>query len=135
MAMTPPNTEMSQDHKDALARGRAEGRTVRAYLEALDTHRPRRGRKRTADSIKRRLDVIEIDLPEVDPLKRLQLIQERLDLTQELERLETDNNLEELEKAFIAVARSYSRRKGITYHAFKELGVSTAVLQAAGVPK
>ncbi len=133
--MTPPITSMSQEHKDALAQGRAEGRTVRAYLEALETHRPKRGRKRTPDSIKRRLETIEIELQDVDPLKRLQMIQERIDLEQELERLESDNDLEELESAFVKVAKNYAARKGISYSAFRELGVSAGVLKSAGVSR
>ena len=36
---------MSADHKAALAKGREEGRIVRRYLEALESNRPRRGRK------------------------------------------------------------------------------------------
>ncbi|MEZ5376561.1 MAG: hypothetical protein R2733_08615 [Acidimicrobiales bacterium] len=126
---------MSQEHKDALAQGRAEGRTVRNYLEALDTHRPKRGRKRTPDSIKNRLDAIARDLPEVDPLKRLQLTQERIDLEEELERLQSDNDLEELERAFTEVAKSYAERKGISYSAFRELGVSAKTLKAAGIAR
>ena len=37
---------MSAQHKEALAVGRDEGRAVRRYLEALEAHKPRRGRKR-----------------------------------------------------------------------------------------
>jgi hypothetical protein len=133
--MTPPNTTMSQDHKDALAQGRAEGRTVRAYLEALDTHRPKRGRKRTPDSIRRRLAAIEKEIAEVDALKRLQIIQERMDLEQELVLLESDNDLAELEAAFVLVAKSYAQRKGISYSAFRELGVDSSVLKSAGISR
>jgi uncharacterized protein YicC (UPF0701 family) len=133
--MTPPNTAMSQDHKDALAIGRSEGRTVRAYLEAIETHRPKRGRKRTPDSIRKRLQAIEQELPEVDPLKRLQLIQERIDLSHELERLASDNDLAELEQDFVSVAKNYAQRKGISYSAFRELGVPANVLKAAGVSR
>lgn len=123
---------MSDEHKQALALGRSEGRIVRAYLEALETHRPKRGRKRTPDSIRRRLNTIESEIAEADPLKRLQLTQERIDLDHELVRLEADNNLQELEEAFIEVAFSYAERKKISYTAFRELGVSPSVLQAAG---
>jgi hypothetical protein len=126
-------TPMSDDHKAALAEGRTQGRAVRRYLEALDAHRPKRGRKRTADSIGRRLQRIEAELVEADPLKRLQLRQERLDLTRELDKVDTKVDLTELEKDFIAAAGSYSRRKGISYAAWREAGVSPAVLKKAGV--
>ena len=36
---------MSEAHKAALSEGRAQGRAVRRYLEALDAHKPKRGRK------------------------------------------------------------------------------------------
>jgi hypothetical protein len=42
---------MSDEHKAALAEGRNQGRAVRRYLEALDAHKPRRGRKRTTESM------------------------------------------------------------------------------------
>ncbi len=126
---------MSQEHKDALAQGRIEGRTVRVYLEALETHKPKRGRKRTPSSIKNRLDAIAADLSDVDPLKRLQLTQERIDLEAELERLEAGNDLAELEAAFTQVAKSYAERKNISYTAFRELGVSAKTLKAAGISR
>ena len=50
---------MTAEHKRALAQGRAEGRAVRAYLEALDQNRPRRGRPRTPASIEKRLKAVE----------------------------------------------------------------------------
>jgi len=124
---------MSDDHKAALAEGRAQGRAVRRYLEALEAHRPRRGRKRTPESIRKRLERIEAELPEVDPLKRLQLIQERIDLQHELEASETTVDLTALEAAFIDAAKGYSERKGISYQAWRELGVPASTLKAAGI--
>src|ERR1700739_1377102 len=50
---------MSAGHKQALAVGREESRAVRRYLEALQAHKPKRGRKRTSESIQARLDQIE----------------------------------------------------------------------------
>ena len=47
---------MSDEHKAALADGRAQGRAVRAYLEALEANKPRRGRKRTPESMRARID-------------------------------------------------------------------------------
>ncbi|MFN0092368.1 MAG: hypothetical protein ACKVWR_19220 [Acidimicrobiales bacterium] len=126
---------LSEDHKAALAEGRAQGRSVRRYLEALDAHRPRRGRKRTPDSMRRRLKRIEQELLEADPLKRLQLVQERIDLAQEITASEHKVNLDALEKDFLVAARSYSQRKGITYAAWRELGVPAATLKKAGISR
>ena len=75
---------MSKQHKEALALGRDQGRSVRRYLEALELHKPKRGRKRTPESIKKQLAAIEEKLPTADPLSRVQMIQQRMDLQREL---------------------------------------------------
>jgi hypothetical protein len=124
---------MSDEHKAALAEGRNQGRAVRRYLDALEAHKPKRGRKRTPESVQKRLGRIDVELPNADALKRLQLIQERLDLTAELEAADTKVDLTELEAEFVSAAADYSRRKGISYAAWRELGVEAAVLKRAGI--
>jgi len=126
---------MSDDHKAALAIGRSEGRAVRNYLEALEAHKPRRGRKRTPESIRRRLEIISETIDDADPLTRLQLIQERMDLEQELASLQASVDLQALEAEFVQAARSYSARKGISYAAWRELGVPPSVLKRAGITR
>lgn len=128
-------TGLSDSHKAALAEGRAQGRAVRRYLEAVEAHRPKRGRKRTPESISKRLDKLEGEIATADPLKRLQLIQERLDLQTELEVTENKPNLDELEAEFIKAASGYSERKGISYAAWRELGVDASTLKAAGITR
>lgn len=128
-------TGLSDSHKAALAEGRAQGRAVRRYLEAVEAHRPKRGRKRTPESITKRLDKLEAEIATADPLKRLQLIQERLDLQNELEVTENKPDLDELEAEFVAAAKGYSERKGISYAAWRELGVDAATLKAAGITR
>lgn len=124
---------MSQEHKDALAQGREQGRAVRRYLEALEAHRPKRGRKRTAESIQKRLTDIEGKLEGADPLTRLQLRQERMDLQAELAAKSNGVDLSQLEEEFVAAAKDYGERKGITYAAWREQGVDPAVLRRAGI--
>lgn len=126
---------MSDEHKAALARGREEGRAVRRYLDALEQQKPRRGRRRTPESIERRLAVIEERLPEADSLTRLHLIQEQADLEAELKEAGPVDDLTALERAFVKVARSYSERKGISYAAWRAAGVSPQVLEKAGVSR
>jgi hypothetical protein len=135
MTETSGPAGLSDDHKAALAEGRSQGRAVRRYLEALEAHKPRRGRKRTTDSIGKRLQKIEDELLDADPLKRLQLVQERLDLQAELAATENKVDLDALEKDFVDAARSYSDRKGISYAAWRELGVSAATLRRASVSR
>ena len=126
---------MSDEHKAALAEGRSQSKAVRQYLEALEAHRPKRGRKRTPDSIKKRLDSLDGLIESADPLKRLQLIQERMDLTNELSSMDNKPDLGALEKEFTAAAKGYGQRKGITYAAWRELGVDPATLKAAGISR
>jgi hypothetical protein len=126
---------MSAGHKAALAEGREQGRAVRAYLEALDANQPRRGRKRTPESIHKRLEAIDGSLQQVDPLKRVQLLQERLDLTDELDKLTDVTDISELEKGFVGAAGAFSERKGISYAAWREAGVPAAVLKDAGISR
>lgn len=128
-----PPKKMTAEHKQALADGRAEGRAVKAYLDALDQQRPKRGRRRTAASIEKRLTAIEKELPEASSLQRLQLVQERRDLETELTQAATVVDLVALEADFVKVAKSYSARKGIEYASWRELGVGADVLKKAGV--
>jgi hypothetical protein len=127
------NVVMTAAHKQALAQGREQGRAVRRYLEALEAHRPKRGRKRTPESIGKRLGDIEAKLPGADALTRLQLVQERMDLQAELAAKAPAVDLTDLENDFVAAAREYSVRKGISYAAWRQAGVDPAVLKRAGI--
>lgn len=128
-------TTMTAEHKRALAQGREQSRAIRNYLEALEQHRPRRGRKRTPDSIKKRLATIESALPDASPIQRLQMLQERRDLEAELEATTATVDLAGLEKAFVKAARAYSEAKGISYSTWREMGVPADVLSKAGIAR
>ncbi len=127
--------EVTEEHKAAMAAGRAESRAVRAYLEALEHSRPRRGRKRTAESIQQRLDAIASELDDADAMDRLKLVQERMDLEAELANMGQTIDLTELEAEFVKVAASYAKRNGISYGAWREVGVEPSVLKTAGIKR
>ena len=120
-------------HKAALAEGRAQGRAIRAYLEALETHRPKRGRKRTPESMRKRLDSLVTETDGASPMKKLQLVQERMDIEKALGAAEEVVDLTGLENDFVEAAASYSKSKGISYGAWREIGVSAAALKRAGI--
>jgi len=126
---------MSDDHKASLAQGRTEGRAVRDYLEALAAHAPKRGRRRTVESVDRRLAAIEDELGSADAVARLKLVQERRDLQAERETLSSPVDLAGLEDAFVEIAASYSARQGISYQSWREIGVPAAVLGRAGISR
>jgi hypothetical protein len=132
-AKSRKKTSMSDEHLQALAKGRTEGAAVRRYLVALENHKPRRGRKRTPESMKRRLNAIEQSLPKVDPLLRVHLLQERIDLEHALEASHETVDLKALEDDFIKAAKTYGERKRISYAAWREAGVDAAILKRAGI--
>ena len=126
---------MTDEHKKALAEGRTQGRAVRSYLDALETTKPKRGRKRTSDSIKKRLDAIEAELERSDPLKALNLRQERRNLYAELAGIDEKVDLAAVEEGFIGAAKAYGERRGISYEVWREAGVPAEVLEKAGISR
>jgi hypothetical protein len=132
---TATKSTMTAAHKAALAKGREEGRVVRDYLDALEQTKPRRGRKRTPESIQKRLVAIDAVYSDAPALQRLQLVQEELDLEAELAVVDDVIDVAGLKKSFIKVARAYGERKGISYSAWRTVGVSASVLQSAGVAR
>ena len=124
---------MTPEHKAAMAEGRAQGRAVRAYLEALDAHKPKRGRRRTPEAIEARIIVINATVADADPLARLQMLQERIDLQAALDAANQHVDWDELEAAFVAHAAAYGNRKGISYAAWRETGVPAEILKRAGI--
>jgi uncharacterized protein YicC (UPF0701 family) len=126
---------MTNEHKEALAVGRTESKVVREYLDALRANKPKRGRKRTTDSITTRLAAIEAELVDADPLTEVKLIQERMDLENELENMGGGVDLTALESEFVKVAKNYSTRQGISYAAWRAVGIEPAVLQKSGISR
>jgi hypothetical protein len=127
---------MSEEHKAQLNTGREQSRIVREYLTAIESNRPRRGRKRTVESTEKRIRSLDERLAaETDPLKRLQYLAERTQLEGVLEGLSDSPDLVQLEKAFIAVVGDYSVRKNITFEVWKQVGVPVNVLREGNVPR
>jgi hypothetical protein len=125
---------MSAQHKAALAQGRREGRAVKQYLEAHGNRRP--GRPVTPERLRDKIAALESRITEeADPLKALEMRQERLDAEAALARAEATEDFAALEAAFIEHARSYSERKGISYSAWRESGVAAEVLRRAGIAR
>ncbi len=117
---------------EANAHDRA--RVVRRYLSALDAKKPGRTLARTAESVHYRMHQIDTELLSADPVKRLHLTQERIDLHAEHLRLSSSaGEFTELEQAFVRVARSYGERHELTFSAWRQVGVEAEVLAAAGI--
>jgi hypothetical protein len=132
---TAKNRKMSDGHKEALARGRAQGRAVREYLAALDES-AKPGRRVGKQDLEKRLAETQAKVAAAsDPAKRLDLIQKRMDIEERLGDQQVETDLVQLEKDFIGAAKEYAGRKGISYSAFRESGVPAAVLKQAGIAR
>jgi len=124
---------LSKPHLAALATGRTEAAAVNRYLVEID--RPKtRGRK--ADTSPQRLAALNTEIAASTGAKKLDLVQRKLDL----ERLASQGSglvpdMTALQRSFVKVARSYSTRKGISYAAWRSLGVPASVLARAKIAR
>ena len=114
---------------------KAEVTAIREYLKALEQNAPRRGRKRTPDGIRRQLASVAAEMEGATVTRQLDMVQQRIDLETELEALEQAGSIDlsALEANFVDHAASYGGRRGISYAAWREVGVSAATLKAAGI--
>lgn len=127
---------MTDEHKAALAAGRTQSLAVKNYLEGLESTRPRRGRKRTPETIGAQITKVETELVDAPPLARLKLIQQRMDLLSDLEAMSGPAlDMAHLEAEFLKVAAAYSKAQGISYAAWREFGVEADVLKQAGISR
>ena len=121
-------TKMTETEKSEVA-------AIRDYLKALEHNAPQRGRKRTTESVGRQIATLEGELAGASVTKRLGLIQQRIDLEADLEALSqaASVDLTALEAGFATYAAAYGGRRGISYAAWREIGVSSATLKSAGI--
>ncbi len=121
-------TKMTETEKSEVA-------AIRDYLKALEQNAPQRGRKRTTESVGRQMATLEGELAGASITKRLGLIQQRIELEADLEALSqaASVDLTALEAGFATYAAAYGGRRGISYAAWREIGVSSATLKSAGI--
>ena len=121
-------TKMTETEKSEVA-------AIRDYLKALEQSAPRRGRKRTTESVGRQIVTLEGELAGASVTKRLGLIQQRIELEADLEALSQASSVDltALEAGFATYAAAYGGRRGISYAAWREIGVSSATLKSAGI--
>ena len=114
---------------------KAEVTAIREYLKALEQNAPRRGRKRTPDGIRSQLTSVATEMEGSTVTRQLDLVQQRINLEDELEALEQAGSIDlsALEANFVDHAAAYGGRRGISYAAWREVGVSAATLKAAGI--
>ena len=134
MATRTKKRPMSDTHKEALAEGRNHARIVGRYLEALEANKPKRGRKRTPDTVKKRLATVADEIKDASGLNRLSLLQERRDLEVELASMQAGApDLGNLEKEFSKVASRIHEEEDLL--ARREFGVPPEVEEGRHHPR
>jgi len=129
----PKGSKLTASHKQALSDGRRMASVVDRYLIALESNKPKRGRKRTKDTVAKQLAAVEAELASAKGLRKVQLLQDRINLTDELNANDASTEMSALEAEFVKVAKSYSDSKGVTSAAWKAFGVPADVLRQAGL--
>ena len=130
----PPGS-MTQAHKDALAAGRRRGQVVRDYLKAITDAKPKRGRPITKDGLRKKIAELDRELKKDhdDPLKKLDLVQKRIDAQKKFDAFDAPVDLTRIEKEFVKEAKAYGEAKGISAEAWLEMGVPRDVLKRAKI--
>lgn len=112
----------------AVASGNQE-RIVEHYLTALALRRERCAAGLSCSALKKRIEVVTSEMDGASILRRLDLIQERLDLN---EALHEEERFGELEARFVDVALDYSSATSISASYWRSHGVPRGVLGRAG---
>ena len=129
-----PEAADSAERAGAPVSDRRQARAIKAYLNALQSRRP--GRPVTRKSLEERLGRLTEKIESTDdPLGSVELLQKRLDLERSLAEFDERSDFDMLQAGFVQNAKPYSERKGITYTAWRQIGVPAAVLKAAGIPE
>lgn len=128
---------MTDEHKAAIASGRMESGAVRDYLEALESAKPKPGRKVDPARLVEKKEAITEKLSSDggNALRRLEMMQEISDIDQRLSRVEEEVDITDAEALFVEHARSYAGRKGIQYSTWRQFGVPADVLSKAGITR
>lgn len=128
--------QVTEEHKAAMARGRKAAAAVGAYLEALESERPRRRRELTTDQLTDRLTEARAAVKSESGVQKLAAAQHVIDLERRiLEAAIPATDLEALENDFVEWAPVYAKSKGVSYAAFRATGVPAAVLKRAGISR
>lgn len=129
--------KMSDEHKAAIAAGRVESAAIRDYLEALESNRPKPGRRTSPEKLQERRAEIENQLAAggLKPIKRLELLQAQRDIDTQFAALADEPDMSAVEAGFIEHAASYGQRKGIQYATWREARVPADLLAKAGITR
>jgi hypothetical protein len=127
---------VTDEHKAAMQQGRRAAAAVGAYVEATESTKPQRRRKLTPEQIEGDLVDARAAVDNATGTKKLAAAQHVIDLERRLiEATVPGPDLDALEEAFVEWAPVYAENKGISYDAFRAVGVPAAVLKRAGISR
>lgn len=130
---------MTDDHKAKLAKGRNLGIAVNAYLTALESAKPKRGRKVSLADLQKRWEHATEQAAASVGTAKLLATQAAADLEErmaaELHGADGSVQMDELRKGFVASAREYGEAKNIRWSTWRAAGVPAEDLRAAGIPR
>ena len=120
-----------------MAAGREAARAVNAYLSALESLRPKRGRRVTKEQLEKRLAAAREQSEEASGAARLLALQAIEDMEAAIRALSTSasHSLAELERGFAKSAKTYGESKGISYATWRKAGVPADLLKRAGIAR
>lgn len=124
--------ELTEKHASALRTGRAQADSVRRYLDSIAGGRQRR---QSPEQLATRLERVTAQYETASALDKLRLAQEQLDIEAAIADSGNADTAAQYEAEFIQVAADYSERKGLTYAAWRQVGVPAAVLKQAGISR
>ncbi len=129
-----PRRKLTEKDKAAIRKGREETEAVKAYLDSLQMRGVRRVDPKV---IERRLAKAQQELSAADnSLRKIELTEKVLRLEKALAAARKGGGKgPDLEKGFIQHAASFAKRKGISYQAFRQMGVHPSVLAKAGIQR
>jgi 1,6-anhydro-N-acetylmuramate kinase len=122
MSNTKPN-KPTEAQKERMVLGAKAMRAVDAYLAHINADKPR-GRKVDKEALQAKIDAEE------SLAKKVILISQMHEAIERDQRAEAEA---ELEEAFLKHVNWFSDQHGITYNAWREIGVPANVLSKAGI--
>jgi len=125
---------VSNEHKQAMKRGRELSAIVDPYLKAIGRSKPR-GRKVSVEELGRRREEALSEAATATGIARLKLVQAAADLEERITSAEAAETVDiaALEAAFIQVAAEYGEAQSISYSTWREVGVSAEILKEIGI--
>ncbi|HTO01304.1 MAG TPA: hypothetical protein VL068_11575 [Microthrixaceae bacterium] len=126
----------SPEHIEAMGRGRKAAAAVGSYLEALERNKPQRGRRVPVEQLEARLSEAREMSESATGLIQLNAAQAVMDLEKRIADAKApEQDLSQLEDGFVEWASTYAKSKGISYDAFRKVGVTPAVLRRANISR